>query len=109
MAEVMPFTFDRPTIRRRESRQLNRSLGTLDARTRLEAARIEQAAELQAVRADAVAYVGKRALHDVALVSQLEQQLASLVPVAAGRLQAIGDMTSLAVAEVVSDTLRQVR
>ncbi len=109
MANLMPVGPNRPTLRRSESRELNRSLGSLSADTRIEQARIEQAAELQAVRADAVAYVGKRPLHDVAMVSQLEQQLTRLVPLAASRLQAIGDMTSLSVADVVSDTLRQVR
>lgn len=108
MSTLTPFGSDRPTVRRSESRQVNRTLGTLDAQTRLEAAHIKQAAELQAVRAHAVAYVGKRAMHDVALLSQLEHQLSALVPMAAGRLQAIADMTSLGVAEVVSDTVRQV-
>lgn len=42
-------------------------------------------------------------------MTQLEQQLATLVPLAAGRLQAIGDLTALAVAEVVSDTQHQLR
>ncbi len=107
MSSLTPYT--QPTLRRAESRQLARTLGDLAAGVRLETARIEAAAEIQAVRADAVTYVGKRALQDIALMTQLEQQLATLVPLAAGRLQAIGDLTALAVAEVVSDTQHQLR
>ena len=93
----------------RQSRRMARELERVEAGTQLGVARIDQAAELQAVRIQAVGYVGKRALHEVALVSQTEQQLAALVPIAAGRLQAIGDMTALSLADVVSDTLRKVR
>jgi len=45
----------------------------------LDIARIEAAADVQAVRADALTYVGKRAMRDVALLTQLEQQLALIV------------------------------
>ena len=108
MSQVTPLQ-RRPQLSRSDSRQLDRALSRLQAESRMGGAEIVQAAELQAVRVDAVTWVGKRALHNVALLSQLETQLVGLVPTATGRLQAIGDMTSLAVAEVVSDTLRQVR
>lgn len=93
----------------RQARRMGRELERIDAGTQLGVARIDQATELQAARIGAVGYVGKRALHEVALVSQTEQQLAALVPIAAGRLQAIGDMTALSLADVVSDTIRKVR
>ena len=44
-----------------------------------------------------------------ALVSQLEGQLAQLVPLATTRLQAIGDMTALATVEIVQDTVRRIK
>jgi hypothetical protein len=56
----------------------------------------------------AVGYVGKKAMQEVALISQLEQQLSTLVPLATSRLQAIGDITALSAAEIVSDTVRKV-
>ena len=56
----------------------------------------------------AVGYVGKRAMHEVAMISQLEQQLSALVPMATARLQAIGDMVALEAADVVADTVRRV-
>lgn len=101
--------YHRPPVRRADSRQLTRNLEALEAGLRQEIARIEVAAEVQAVRVAAVVGVGKRALQEVALLTQVEQQLATLVPLATTRLQAIGDVTALAVAEVVSDTQRQVR
>jgi hypothetical protein len=96
-------------LARREARQVNRELTRMDGRGRLELARINQQADLQAERVAAVGYVGKRAMHEVAMLSQLEVQLSCLVPAATPRLQAIGDLTALAMAEVVSETVRKVK
>ncbi len=109
MPDLVPFGAARPTIPHAESRQLNRALGRLQAGTRLDMARIEAAAEVQSIRVDAVTYVGKRAAQNLAMLTQVEQQLAGLVPLAASRLQAIGDMTALAATEIVSDTARRIR
>lgn len=110
MGSLMPYD-QGPVLGRsnRQSRQLARATGQLQLGANVEMARIEAAAEVQAVRADAVTYVARRAMQDVAMLSQLEQQLATLVPMASGRLAAIGDIASIAIAEVVSDTLRRVR
>ena len=97
------------SVARRESRYSGRALARIDSRTELGLAEIESQAELQAARVMAVGYVGKRAMHEVAMISQLEQQLATLVPMATGRLQAIGDMVALEAADVVADTVRRVR
>ena len=43
------------------------------------------------------------------MVTQLEQQLATAVPLAASRLQAIGDMHALASADVVAVAPRRLR
>ena len=105
MSEIVPFGRG---LDRRESRAVGRALSRLGARGHLEMARINQEADLQAERVSGIAYVGKRALHEVALLSQLEVQLTALVPPAQPRLQAIGDMTALAAAEVVAETVRKV-
>lgn len=107
MYDIMPVQGG--LVRRTESRQLSRSLSALEANTSFQVARIEQAADVQATRVDAVIYVGRRAMQDIARLTQLEQQLALMAPMASGRLQAIGDLTSLAVTEIVTDTLRKVR
>ncbi len=88
-----------------QSRQLSR----LKSGTELELARMESRAEIEATRASAVAYVGKRAMQEVTMVSQLEAQLATLCPMAVSRLQAIGDLTAMAMAEVVVDAARRLR
>jgi len=97
------------SVSRRSDRLSGRVLAQIEAETDIGLARIESAAELQVARVMAVGCVGKQAMHEVALISQLEQQLATLVPMATGRLQAIGDMMALDAAEIVSDTVRQVR
>jgi len=93
---------------RRGSRYSGRALARLDAQTDVGLADIESKAELQAARVMAVSYVGKRAMHEVAMISQLEQQLIALVPMATARLVAIGDMVALSAADVVADTVRRV-
>ena len=93
----------------RESRRVARDLDRLDAQGHVQIAVIDHQADLQAARVQAIGYVGKRAMHEVALLSQLEGQLAALVPMATGRLQALGDMAALGMADVVSDTVRKVR
>ena len=85
-----------------------RALSRLDDETEIGLAEIEAKAELQAAKIGAVGYVGNRGMHAVALLSQLEQQLATVVPMSTARLQAMGDMAALAMADVVSDTVRQV-
>jgi len=45
----------------------------------------------------------------MAMVSQLEVQLSSLVPAATCRLQGLGDLTALAMADVVGETVRRVK
>ncbi len=65
------------------------------------------AAHIETARLDAIDTVTSRALQGVALVSQMEQQLAQSVPIAASRLQAIGDMHALATASQVASFARR--
>jgi hypothetical protein len=92
----------------RQSRYAGRVLSRLDDRVTVGVAEIEAQAELQATRVMAVSYVGKRAMHEVAVLSQLEGQLATMVPMATSRLQAIGDMLALDLADVVGNTVRRI-
>lgn len=96
-------------LAKRESRQVSRELARLNAQGLVSLARINQQADLQAERVAAVGYVGKRAMHEVAMLSQLEVQLSMLVPSAIPRLQALGDLSALAMADVVSETVRRVK
>jgi hypothetical protein len=113
MSNIEPYSSTSPAPvsigpRSRLARQTGRALAEIDARTGMVLARIEAAAELQAAKAHAVAYVGRAAMQDVALLSQVEQQLAQAVPHASGRLAAIADLTAIALTEVVVDTAHRV-
>lgn len=90
-----------------EARRISRGLSRLAVETGLAVAGVEARAEIDAAVIDGIAYVGQRAMQDVALLTQLEQQLAAAVPLAASRLQAIGDMTALGMADVVAGTARR--
>lgn len=90
-----------------EARRISRGLSRLAVDTGLAVAGIEAKAEVDAAVIDGIAYVGQRAMQDVALLTQLEQQLATAVPLAASRLQAIGDMTALGMADVLAGTARR--
>lgn len=93
----------------RDARNLNRGLSRLDGHGRLAIAHINQEADLQAERVSALTYVGKRAMQEVTMLSQLEVQLSALVPSATPRLQGIGDLTALATADLVSETIRRLK
>ena len=95
-------------LSRFEDRSSIRSLSRLEADTEIRLARIEQQAMQQVAKVDAVAYVGRSGMQAVAVVSQFEQQLGTMCPMAVTRLQGIADMTALGVAEVVADTVRRV-
>lgn len=89
-------------------RRWSRELARAEAHTDLEVAYIGQVVDKQAACVAGVTYVGKRAMHEVAMLSQLEQQLAMLVPTSAPRLQALGDIVALGAADIVSNTVRKV-
>lgn len=86
----------------------DRMIARLQRRTVMELAQIAHVAAAQAARVEAIACVGRRALFEAALVTQTEQSLALLVPLASGRLQTIADVATLGIAEVVADTVRRV-
>jgi hypothetical protein len=102
MSELVPHRYSR------ENREVGRELARMEAQARMSLARIERTADVEAGRVRSVAYVGKQALHATAMLTEVEQQLGRLVPEAAGRLQAIADITALGLAEIVAETNHQV-
>jgi uncharacterized membrane protein YdfJ with MMPL/SSD domain len=91
------------------SRHVGRSLANLDGQTCLQVAQAHSKADIHAAQVDAVAAVAQRAMQGIAFVSQIEQQLGQVVPLAVSRLQAIGDITAMSLAQVVVDTANGVR
>lgn len=75
--------------------------------TELAAMEVNASAVIEHARLDAIDAIASRALQGVALVTQLEQQLSQTVPLAASRLQALGDMHALAVANEVASLTRR--
>lgn len=88
------------------SRTTSRQITALDRAREVGLARIETRAQLEAAKAHAVGYIGQQAMQAVAMVSQTEQQLATMCPLAVTRLQAIADVTSMAIADVVMNARR---
>lgn len=106
MTTLVPSSGFLPTT---SDRRLNRSLTALHDQRVVGLARLEAVAELQACKVAAMAYVGERAMHRVAALSQLEGQLAQIVPLATSRLEALTNMTALALAEIVTETRYRLR
>lgn len=94
---------------RSTAKHFRRALDELQVQVGLEAARLDAAAEVQSSRAHAIGRVARAGMHEVAIVSKVEICLATMVPLASGRLAAIGDIAALLIADVVNDAQRQVR
>ncbi len=88
------------------ARATSRALAQLTKQTEIAVAHVASATAVETATLDGLEIVAGRAMQGVAMVSQLEQQLAQAVPLAASRLQAIGDMHALASANVVSSASR---
>jgi len=86
-----------------------RALTRLEQQHLVRTASVRSEALVQEEKIEAVCQLGQWAQQGIALMTQLEQQLSQLVPLAASRLQAIGDLTTLSVSEVVADAVHQVR
>lgn len=103
MSSIQPYTSSEAPPFSRASRDLVR----LSRQTDFALARTNAKAECEVAKLDAMQGIAGRAMQGVALVSQLEQQLATSVPMATSRLQAIGDMHALASADVVASAPRR--
>jgi hypothetical protein len=104
---LMPYTGG--FMSKAEERRTSRALAAIDQQRQFDLVVIEAKAEVEAAKVDAITYVAKVAMQDVTILSQLEAQLADVVPLAVSRLQAIGDIAALAMAEVVTNTARRLR
>ena len=102
MTQIQPY---RPRSLARTSRELTRINDQLDIAVAVTTAKTE----VELTNLDGLQAVTTRAMQGVAMVTQLEQQLSTAVPLAASRLQAIGDMHALASADVVASASRRLR
>lgn len=112
MSSIEPYTQStfpsRPTTGGRLARQTARALAAIDHGTDITTAQIAAAGEVQQVKVDTVARTGAYAMQQVALVAQMQQQLALAAPAASGDLDFIKTMTVMGVGQIVADTSRAV-
>lgn len=97
------------SVSRVTTRQVGRNLARIDGNASLDIACVDARADIQSAQVEAMTAVTQRGLQAVAFVSQVEQQLAQTVPLAASRLQAIADIGSLGISQVVMDTANKLR
>lgn len=86
----------------------NRALAKLGIDTTVAAAATQAKAEVEAAKIDGISAVTATALQDVALLSQMEQSLATAVPHASGRLATVADLAAISVAGVVADAAHRI-
>ncbi len=91
------------------SRQLSKAMARLGQSTDLTIATVNAQTDIEAAQLDGLQMLAGRAMQGVAMVSQLEQQLSDMVPLAHSRLQAIGDMHAMASADVLARAARRPR
>jgi hypothetical protein len=84
-----------------------RELGRLANQVEIGSAHTNAVAELEEIKLSALRHVAGHAMQDVAMVSQLEGQLSTAVPLATSRLQALGDMHALACADILASMPRR--
>lgn len=91
------------------TRQVGRGLARIEGSTAVDIARVQAREDIQNAQVEAMASVTQRGLQGVAFISQVEQQLAQAVPLAASRLQAVADIGALGISQVVMDTANKLR
>lgn len=86
-----------------------RAMARLSRGTEMQVAQVGAHGQVELARMEAIDVIAGRAMQGVALVSQMEQQLAAQNPYAATRLQAIGDMHAYTLANELSTFARRVQ
>jgi hypothetical protein len=107
MSEIQPYGGGdiMPLTRRRTRRELAR----LQSEFIIESAAVEKAKRLTEQKFEAVGEIGRGAQNEVAMLTQFEAAMIKAVPLAANRLEMIGEITTLGLARCVSDGIDKVR
>jgi hypothetical protein len=90
-------------------RPADRAVARVNGSARIGVAQAGGCQTVQEAQVDALSAVTQRALQGVAFISQVEQQLAQAVPLAATRLQGLADIGALGLGQVVMDTAQKLR
>ncbi len=106
---LIPVTSGMEVMSLRQARSTGRQLARMNASTDMRIRMIENEADVHVAKVDAIGYVAERAMFSTATVTQVEQQLGQMFPMAVSRLQALADMHALAAVEIVADTRLRLR
>jgi hypothetical protein len=90
-------------------RSHDRMLDRVDRETDLKLALVQREVETEAAKVDGALRVAGKAAQGVAVLSQMEQQLTEMVPMATSRVAFVVDRTVLEIGEMVSDTCYRLR
>lgn len=91
------------------SRSTDRHLTAVAAGADLQIASVQSVAHVGAARIQAAMQLGQQAEFAVAFLSDTEQRLAHLCPMATTRLAAIADLASMQVAQLLADAGQDLR
>jgi hypothetical protein len=98
-----------PAVGRGATRQVGRTLSRIEANTSTQIARVESRADIQSAKIDAATAISQRALQSVAYLGAVEMQLAESCPSALARLGQVGSTASLAVQQILMDSVVDLR
>jgi len=106
MSQIQPYgPGASPAAFSRQSREIARVVN----RSEVAVIKTAAAAHEADARLDAIDHIAGRAMQGVAMVGQLEQQLAQLVPLGTSRLQAVSDMHALLSVNELADFRRRLK
>lgn len=91
------------------SRALGKQLSRMEGTAMIRAVETDIEARMSALKLSAVASLGSSAQQQVAMLTQMEMELAKASPAASGRLDMLGTVTSLAMTEIVTDAAAKLR
>jgi len=91
------------------SREASRELARVQGQAMIRALRADAEARLADIKIDAVAGLGTSAQQHVATMTAMEIELVKAVPLAANRLEMIGNITAIAATEIVTDAITKLR
>ncbi len=91
------------------ARQTNRELVRVQGQAMVRALQTDLEARLADIKISAAVGLGTSAQQHVAAMTAMEGELIRAVPLAAGRLEMIGNLTTIATTEIVTDAVAKFR
>lgn len=98
-----------PTGSHTPSRALGKQLSRIEGGGMVRAAQMDMEARLGQFKLAAASSIGRTAQSEIAMLTQMEAELTKAVPLAGNRLEMLGNLTTLQIAEMVADDLSKLR